>query len=66
MSDEQLCQLVRAWPKLQVLEISSWIAIDVATVLPTFHGLMRLLVPEQPERPTHAVSNDSTRERPPA
>lgn len=43
MSDEQLCQLVRAWPRLQVLEISSWIAIDVATVLPTFHGLIGLL-----------------------
>ncbi|KAG2111184.1 uncharacterized protein F5147DRAFT_771916 [Suillus discolor] len=43
MSDEQLCQLVRAWPRLKVLKISSWIVIDVATVLPTFHGLIGLL-----------------------
>ncbi|KAG2074681.1 hypothetical protein BDR04DRAFT_1229255 [Suillus decipiens] len=42
MSDEGLCQLVRAWPKLQILQISSYVAIDTTTV-PTFHGLIGLL-----------------------
>ncbi|KAG2355754.1 hypothetical protein BDR07DRAFT_1425268 [Suillus spraguei] len=42
VSDEELCQLVRAWPKLRVLQISSYVAIDTTTV-PTFHGLIGLL-----------------------
>ncbi|KAG1816163.1 uncharacterized protein BJ212DRAFT_214497 [Suillus subaureus] len=42
MSDEDLCQLVRAWPKLQVLKFSSYVAFN-ATTVPTFHGLIKLL-----------------------
>ncbi|KAG1777764.1 hypothetical protein EV702DRAFT_1100692 [Suillus placidus] len=42
MSDEDFCQLVRAWPKLQVLKFSSYDAFN-ATTVPTFHGLIRLL-----------------------
>ncbi|KAG2132623.1 hypothetical protein BD769DRAFT_1573138 [Suillus cothurnatus] len=38
-SDEELCQLVRAWPKLQVLQLSTY----NTTTLPTFHGLVGLL-----------------------
>ncbi|KAG2074690.1 hypothetical protein BDR04DRAFT_1092906 [Suillus decipiens] len=38
ISDEKLCQLVRAWPKLQVLKLS-----NRNTILPTFHGLIGLL-----------------------
>ncbi|KAG2349553.1 hypothetical protein BDR05DRAFT_237615 [Suillus weaverae] len=40
MSDEELCQLVRAWPKLQVLKLSSY---NTIIILPTFHGLIGLL-----------------------
>lgn len=42
MSDEDLCQLVKAWPKLQVLKFSSYVAFNSTTV-PTFHGLIKLL-----------------------
>ncbi|KAG2358713.1 hypothetical protein BDR07DRAFT_1416791 [Suillus spraguei] len=42
MADEDLCQLVRGWPKLQVLNISRFLAIDETTI-PTFHGLISLL-----------------------
>ncbi|KAG2125762.1 hypothetical protein DEU56DRAFT_565087 [Suillus clintonianus] len=42
MADEELCQLVRSWPKLQVLEISRFVTIDDTTI-PTFHGLIGLL-----------------------
>ncbi|KAG2355750.1 hypothetical protein BDR07DRAFT_1613517 [Suillus spraguei] len=41
MSDEGLCQLVRAWPKLQVLNIGYY-ATDKMMV-PTFHGLIHML-----------------------
>ncbi|KAG2135502.1 hypothetical protein DEU56DRAFT_981124 [Suillus clintonianus] len=40
MSDEELCQLAKAWPKLQVLKFSRY-ANTIA--VPTFHGLMGLL-----------------------
>lgn len=43
MSDEALCQLARAWPKLRVLKISSFIATNGSTEVPTFHGLINLL-----------------------
>ncbi|KAG1777765.1 hypothetical protein EV702DRAFT_1196975 [Suillus placidus] len=43
MSDEALCQLARAWPKLQVFKISSYVIIDGSTTVPTFHGLISLL-----------------------
>ncbi|KAG1816159.1 uncharacterized protein BJ212DRAFT_1481232 [Suillus subaureus] len=39
MSDEELCQFVKTWPKLQVLKLSNC----NTTTLPTFHGLIRLL-----------------------
>ncbi|KAG1890169.1 hypothetical protein F4604DRAFT_1914710 [Suillus subluteus] len=39
MSDEELCQLVKAWPKLRVLKLSLYNTIT----LPTFHGLIELL-----------------------
>lgn len=42
MADEDLCQLVRGWPKLQVLNISRFVAINETTI-PTFHGLISLL-----------------------
>ncbi|KAG2343855.1 hypothetical protein BDR05DRAFT_1059388 [Suillus weaverae] len=42
MADEDLCQLVRGWPKLQVLNISRFVAIN-ETAIPTFHGLISLL-----------------------
>ncbi|KAG0706741.1 hypothetical protein DFH29DRAFT_1076734 [Suillus ampliporus] len=42
ISDEELCQLVREWPKLKVLKISCYVPIDNTTV-PTFHGLIKLL-----------------------
>ncbi|KAG1784567.1 uncharacterized protein HD556DRAFT_1451650 [Suillus plorans] len=42
ISDEELCQLVRAWPRLQALKISCYIAIGT-TAVPTFHGLLGLL-----------------------
>ncbi|KAG1851354.1 hypothetical protein F4604DRAFT_2045887 [Suillus subluteus] len=42
ISDEELCQLVRAWPMLQVLKISCYIAIDT-TAVPKFHGLLGVL-----------------------
>lgn len=42
MADEELCQLVRGWPKLQVLNISRFVAINETTI-PTFHGLISLL-----------------------
>ncbi|KAG1770360.1 hypothetical protein EV702DRAFT_1139094 [Suillus placidus] len=41
MSDEELCQLVRAWPKLQVLKLNGY--NNTTTILPTFHGLIELL-----------------------
>ncbi|KAG0698618.1 hypothetical protein DFH29DRAFT_877901 [Suillus ampliporus] len=41
MSDEELCQLVRAWPKLTVLNISFYVDIN-DTIVPTFHGLINL------------------------
>jgi len=43
VSDMELCQLVRAWPKLQILKFSRYVTIDTATVVPTFHGLIGLL-----------------------
>ncbi|KAG1752884.1 hypothetical protein EDB19DRAFT_1670354 [Suillus lakei] len=44
MSDEELCQLVRAWPKLQVLKFSGYSATDTAIgPKATFHGLIELL-----------------------
>lgn len=43
MSDEALCQLARAWPKLQALTISSCVITDAYTTVPTFHGLISLL-----------------------
>ncbi|KAG2361191.1 hypothetical protein BDR07DRAFT_1359286 [Suillus spraguei] len=42
MADEELCQLVRGWPKLRVLSISRFVAINETTI-PTFHGLINLL-----------------------
>ncbi|KAG0698616.1 hypothetical protein DFH29DRAFT_1081724 [Suillus ampliporus] len=42
ISDEELCQLVRAWPKLKSLKISCFVTIGTTTV-PTFHGLISLL-----------------------
>lgn len=42
MADEELCQLVGSWPKLQVLKISRFVTIDDTTI-PTFHGLISLL-----------------------
>lgn len=42
MADEELCQLVRGWPKLQVLDISRFVAVR-ATTIPTLHGLISLL-----------------------
>jgi hypothetical protein len=44
MSDEELCYLTGAWPKLRVLKISCCITVDSDTaVVPTFHGLICLL-----------------------
>ncbi|KAG1870229.1 hypothetical protein DFJ58DRAFT_723125 [Suillus subalutaceus] len=43
ISDETLCQLARAWPKLKALKISSFIVTDGTTKVPTFHGLINLL-----------------------
>lgn len=44
MSDEELCYLTGAWPKLQVLRISCCVIIDSdTTAVPTFHGLIRVL-----------------------
>ncbi|KAG1751460.1 uncharacterized protein EDB91DRAFT_609285 [Suillus paluster] len=42
MSDEELCQLVGGWPKLQVLKISNYVTLG-STTIPTFHGLISLL-----------------------
>ncbi|KAG2131838.1 hypothetical protein BD769DRAFT_1355011 [Suillus cothurnatus] len=42
MADEELCQLVRGWPNLQVLKFSRFVATNETTV-PTFHGLIGLL-----------------------
>jgi hypothetical protein len=42
MADEELCQLVRNWPKLQELNISRFVAVNETTI-PTFHGLISLL-----------------------
>ncbi|KAG2154022.1 hypothetical protein DEU56DRAFT_433788 [Suillus clintonianus] len=42
ISDEELCQLVREWPKLEVLKVSSYVA-DNSTTMPTLHGLIALL-----------------------
>ncbi|KAG2125760.1 hypothetical protein DEU56DRAFT_564909 [Suillus clintonianus] len=42
MTDQELCQLVRGWPKLQVLSFSKFVTIDDTTI-PTFHGLISLL-----------------------
>ncbi|KAG1751459.1 uncharacterized protein EDB91DRAFT_609264 [Suillus paluster] len=42
MSDEELCQLVSAWPKLKVLRIICYVTTNKTTV-PTFHGLIGLL-----------------------
>ncbi|KAG1750877.1 hypothetical protein EDB19DRAFT_1871440 [Suillus lakei] len=42
VSDEELCQLLKDWPKLEVLKISCYVAIDNTTI-PTFHGLITLL-----------------------
>ncbi|OJA19389.1 hypothetical protein AZE42_12927 [Rhizopogon vesiculosus] len=40
-SDEELCQLVRAWPKLEALSINYY--ASPSTTLPTFHGLISVL-----------------------
>lgn len=42
MSDEELYQLVRDWPKLEVLKISCCSSFD-DTTMPTLHGLIELL-----------------------
>ncbi|KAG1870775.1 hypothetical protein DFJ58DRAFT_24470 [Suillus subalutaceus] len=42
ISDEELCQLVRDWPKLEVLKISCYNPVD-NTTMPTLHGLIELL-----------------------
>ncbi|KAG1811029.1 hypothetical protein EV424DRAFT_1542664 [Suillus variegatus] len=42
ISDGELCQMVAAWPMLQVLKISCYIAIDT-TAVPTFGGLLGVL-----------------------
>ncbi|KAG2740912.1 hypothetical protein P692DRAFT_20880501 [Suillus brevipes Sb2] len=42
ISDGELCQMVAAWPMLQVLKISCYIAIDT-TAVPTFCGLLGVL-----------------------
>ncbi|KAG2744143.1 hypothetical protein P692DRAFT_20837774 [Suillus brevipes Sb2] len=42
MADEELCQLVRGWPKLQVHNISRFVAASETTI-PTFRGLISLL-----------------------
>ncbi|KAG2043390.1 hypothetical protein BDR03DRAFT_1087600 [Suillus americanus] len=44
ISDEELCYLTGAWPKLQVLRISCFVTVDWdTTAVPTFHGLIRIL-----------------------
>jgi len=43
MSDEELCDLTGAWPKLQILRINCYISIYPDTTVPTFRGLMRVL-----------------------
>jgi hypothetical protein len=40
ISDEGLCQLAKAWPKLQALQISSR---RISSEVPTFHGLINLI-----------------------
>ncbi|KAG2364607.1 hypothetical protein BDR07DRAFT_1608072 [Suillus spraguei] len=42
ISDEELCQLVRDWPKLEVLKISCYDPV-YSTTMPTLHGLIELL-----------------------
>lgn len=42
ISDEELCQLVRDWPKLDVLKISCYNPVGNIT-MPTLHGLIELL-----------------------
>jgi hypothetical protein len=43
MSDETLCRLARAWPKLQVLKMNSFIITGSTTEVPSFNGLINLL-----------------------
>jgi hypothetical protein len=44
ISDEELCYLTGAWPKLQVLQLSCCVANDSDTItVTTFHGLICLL-----------------------
>jgi hypothetical protein len=43
ISDEELCQLVRDWPKLEVLKISCYNPIHDNTTMPTLYGLIELL-----------------------
>ncbi|KAG1890175.1 hypothetical protein F4604DRAFT_1709075 [Suillus subluteus] len=41
MSDEELCHLTGAWPKLQILIISCCVSVESdTTAVPTFHGLI--------------------------
>ncbi|KIK32087.1 hypothetical protein CY34DRAFT_49169, partial [Suillus luteus UH-Slu-Lm8-n1] len=42
LSDEELYQLVRNWPKLEVLKISCCSSFG-DTTMPTLHGLIKLL-----------------------
>ncbi|KAG1766261.1 hypothetical protein EDD22DRAFT_950617 [Suillus occidentalis] len=42
ITNGELCQMVAAWPMLQVLKISCYIAIDT-TAVPTFCGLLGVL-----------------------
>ncbi|KAG2074692.1 hypothetical protein BDR04DRAFT_1071132 [Suillus decipiens] len=43
VSDKALCQLARAWPKLQTLKMNRCVTFDGTTKVPTFHGLISLL-----------------------
>ncbi|OAX37412.1 hypothetical protein K503DRAFT_866904, partial [Rhizopogon vinicolor AM-OR11-026] len=42
ISNQELCQLARAWPKLKMLNISRFASTN-QTTLPTFHGLINLI-----------------------
>ncbi|KAG2746286.1 hypothetical protein P692DRAFT_20676423, partial [Suillus brevipes Sb2] len=42
ITDRELCQMVAAWPMLQVLKIGCYIAIDT-TAVPMFCGLLGVL-----------------------
>lgn len=44
ISDKELCYLTEAWPNLQLLRLSYYVAVDSdTTAVPTFHGLINLI-----------------------